>query len=206
MLKEILSFLTISTFVPVSFASAQTTIYPIPVEVEKNKTMLTVRDDGTRYIAKIYRWIQEGGEDKLLDVDDKEAVVFPSMFRARPEGIQIKIAILKERQEQEQAYRIILEEVKTENKIVESGISIQKVFSIPVFFRGKNEYSKYSISCKNKTIEIKNEGTKHIKIVGIDDKQENQYVLPGSFKQFSTDNKVGVLKLSDNSVIRYICF
>lgn len=216
MLKEILSFLTISTFTSASVAYAQTTIFPIPVQVEKNKAILTVRDDGTKYIAKIYRWIQKDGEDKLVEVDEKEATIFPYMFIAKPTGTPIKIVILKEKENQEQSYRIILEEVKTNSMLnhvgdrekdnIETGISIQKSFSIPVFVRGKDEKVSYSISCKNKTINIENTGTKHIKIVTLDDRQENQYVLPGSIKRFSVENLAGIIKLSDNTLIRYICF
>ncbi len=188
----------------VSFANA-TLIYPIPVKVEKNKAVLTVEDNNTKYQATLYRWIQEDGKDKLIPVSEDEAIVYPPLFKAGKK--RLKIVLLKnDDRKTEKAYRIVLEELQTHKaKINGSMINIKKMFSIPVFVLPKEDKTNFKLKCDGNKLVVENTGNKHLKVLFINDKQVNSYILPENKKSFEIAKKQGTIRFANLPITDYQC-
>lgn len=197
--------IALSVLALTSFANA-TLIYPIPVNVEagKNKAVLHVEDENTKYQASLYEWIQVNGKDKLIPVSEDEAVVYPPLFKAGKK--QIKIVFLKnENKSKEKAYRIVLEELQTHKaKVNGSVVNIQKMFSVPVFVKPKEMTGNVNISCKDNKLTISNDSNVHLKVLFLNDNQVNQYILPDNSKTFEVSQKEGVIRTEDKE-FKYQC-
>ena len=163
-----------------SVAAFALQVHPIPVELEQSKKYreFTIADDNGKYQVYLKKWTQDAKGQEVLE--DTEAVVaYPSILQAPK-----KIKVYKKRSNlipQEESYRLILKELNVDK--VEGQTRVLKTLSIPVFILPKNQDPKLELECKGNTLQIKNSGNMHYKILSIAEKKMTEYVLPNQIKE-----------------------
>jgi len=163
-----------------SVAAFALQVHPIPVELEQGKKYkeFTISDDNGKYQVYLKKWTQDiKGEEVLEDTDT--VVAYPKILQAPK-----KIKVYKKRSNlipQEESYRLILKELNVEK--VEGQTRVLKTLSIPVFILPNTQEPKLELECKGNTLQIRNSGNMHYKILSITDKKMNEYVLPNHTKE-----------------------
>lgn len=89
--------------------------------------------------------------------------------------------ILSDKQQNKLENYFILKELNVDK--VEGQTRVLKTLSIPVFILPKNQDPKLKLECKGNTLQIKNSGNMHYKILSIADKKMTEYVLPNQIKE-----------------------
>lgn len=174
-----------------SVAAFALQVHPIPVELEQDKKYkeFTISDDNSKYQVYLKKWTQDAkGQEVLEDTD--EVVAYPSVLQAPK-----KIKVYKKRSNlilQEESYRLILKELNVDK--AEGQTRVLKTLSIPVFILPKNQEPKMELECKGNTLQIKNNGNMHYKILSIADKKMNEYVLPNHIKEVEDVKENGTVE------------
>jgi P pilus assembly chaperone PapD len=185
-MKKIILLATIFFLMP--FRSEAVSVSPIPIVIESKSATVNIANSEKKYQAEIFLWTQGGGEEALIETAD--IVAYPLIFKAPQD---IKVATRKEKQEIEQAYRLIISEIPEKKEGIQTVLSL----SIPVFITPKGkEVRKVEVECMAGEIIVKNTGNVHAKITHIDGEPAVQYVLPATQRKF-TANSILIEKIGE---------
>jgi fimbrial chaperone protein len=100
-------------------------------------TLLTLRNDQTRPLnvqVRVYRWQQDGGEEKL--VPTREVVVSPPIATMQPRGEQVVrvLRLSKAAPIGEESYRVLVDELPDAVERRDGRVRLVLRHSLPVFF------------------------------------------------------------------------
>ena len=174
-----------------SVAAFALQVHPIPVELEQGKKYreFTIDDDRGKYQVNLKKWTQKAKEQEVLE-ENNAVVTYPKVLQDPK-----KIKVHKKRSNlilQEESYRLILKELNVDK--AEGQTRVLKTLSIPVFILPKNQEPKMELECKGNTLQIKNSGNMHYKILSIADKKMTEYVLPNQIKEVEDVKESGTVE------------
>jgi len=98
---------------------------------------VTLTNDDNRDITvqlRVFKWVQEGGEDRL--VPTREVVASPPMIKLRSRGEQVVrvVRTAKSSPTAQESYRLLVDEVPAKSRASGSGVTFLVRHSVPLFF------------------------------------------------------------------------
>ncbi len=188
-----------------SVSAASFNVTPVRVDLlpQRSTAAVTVENLGDEPItvqARVVNW-NEHAEGYIGDASD-DILLNPPIFTLRPRGRQIMRMGLRQRNSQpvELAYRLVLEEVPTENSEAGTGLRTILRISIPVFARARGPYERHLVWQAKKSVDDQlivsatNIGTAHIQVQTAQLKSANDdkvikdlaaaYILPGRSREW----------------------
>lgn len=200
---------------PAAMAAASLQVSPVRLDLPAGASTpkLTLSNDGSEAVSaqvRLFKWVQEGGADKL--VETRDVVASPPVLVLEPGKTNVvrivrtsKVALAHE-----EAYRVLVDQIPEKGSATATAVSFQLRYSIPVFFSPKGEQSgdlAWSIkSGKGKTIlEVSNPGNSHVRLSRIKIGAEGRnalyeangligYVLAGSTVRIELKTRIKGLK------------
>jgi fimbrial chaperone protein len=149
-------------------------VSPVTVDlpVAERSTIFHVANAGSQPLqlqARVYRWIQKGGQDVLEKTSD--VVVSPPVLTVS-KGADAVIRLVRVTNTPitgEESYRVLIDELPSREKLQGSGVAVLIRQSIPVFFSGLDRQSAAltwrTRREKNKTLlEASNPGQKRVRL------------------------------------------
>ena len=136
---------------------------------------VTLANSGSEQVAtqvRVFRWVQENGEEKL--VPTRDVVVSPPIVELGPGKSNVVriVRTLKTPVEQEESYRLIVDQIPQADQGSGLAIKFRLRYSIPVFFAARNaqgpQMSWAVESHKGTTvIDADNSGNRHLRLAKI---------------------------------------
>ena len=193
-----------------------TSLQAMPVLIEMPTgtatSTVTVRNVGKASFdvqTRIYRWGQKNGEDVLEETDD--VVTSPPIHTLQP-GNTYAVRIVRTDGKpvpQEQAFRVLVDQLPDENKMRDGTVSLVMRHSIPVFVSpesGSAPKLTWSVGTANGRLVLRarNEGGRRIRLSGVTITLENGrtiafgngllgYVLAGSNMEWTAGAGTGTV-------------
>lgn len=170
-----ITMLLVMASVPVTRAEAASlTVSPILVEVagEASGATVTLRNREARPVnaqVRVFRWTQDGGEDKLAPTED--VVASPPIVSVRA-GEDYTVRLLRTRSstpQGEDAYRIVVDELPDPNRQRNGTVAVVLRYLIPAFVLSADaSQPRLAWSLKNSAgrrwLLARNDGDKRIQI------------------------------------------
>jgi fimbrial chaperone protein len=161
-------------------------------------TLDTDSKEGVAVQARVFRWSQADGEDKLEKTDD--VVVSPPVLTVRG-GVSSTLRLVrvaKNPVSSEETYRILIDEIPDRKKLQSGSVALAVRQSLPVFFAGADvrpgSISWKVVARKGKlALEATNSGQKRVRLfkVSVTDEKNKEvlrsslaYVLGGQTKSW----------------------
>lgn len=196
---------------PTGAASLQ--VAPTSFELPPGKAAdtLTLHNDGAAPVnaqARVYRWSQVDGEEKLEPTTD--VVASPPAVTIGPNADQVVrlVRVAKTPISKEESYRVVVDELPDKGNLKPNQITMTFKYSVPIFFLpeagGKSQLT-WTIERKNdkSVIVAKNNGSRRVRVGGLTLKAPgakdfvlgkglNGYVLSGSSMRWVLPSTVAV--------------
>lgn len=150
---------------------------PVLVELRADSPSATIqiRNTGQAPIAvqtRVYRWTQENGEESLDETDDLSAS--PPMTTLQP-GTTYSVRLVRVNRQpvaQEQAYRVLVDELPDPNRQQSGTIAMVVRHSIPVFLlgpEGKPAQLTWSVGTRNGRLVLRatNSGDRRVRLSNV---------------------------------------
>ena len=162
-------------------------------------TLDTASKEGVAVQARVFRWSQADGEDKLEKTED--VVISPPVLTVHdnaPSKIRL-VRVAKTPVSGEESYRVLIDEIPDRKKLQSGSVALAFRQSLPVFFLGVDarpaSMSWKVVSRKGKLVlEAANSGQKRVRIykLAVTDEKNNDllhgggagYLLGGSAKSW----------------------
>ncbi len=99
-------------------------------------TIANLSEDAVVAQARVFKWVQENGADKL--VETKDVVVSPPIVKLKPNSKSVLRVVrrAKTAPQGEESYRLVIDQVPEKRRRPGTGITFAVRYSIPVFFGG----------------------------------------------------------------------
>ncbi|MCZ8185576.1 MAG: molecular chaperone [Beijerinckiaceae bacterium] len=150
---------------------------PVLIELRADSPSATIqiRNTGQAPIAvqtRVYRWSQENGEESLDETDDLTAS--PPMTTLQP-GTTYSVRLVRVNRQpvaQEQAYRVLVDELPDPNRQQSGTIAMVVRHSIPVFLlgpEGKPAQLSWSVGTRNGRLVLRatNSGDRRVRLSNV---------------------------------------
>jgi fimbrial chaperone protein len=161
-------------------------------------TLGTDSKEGVAVQARIFRWSQAGGEDKLDKTED--VVISPPVLTVHggtPSTLRL-VRVAKTPVSGEETYRVLIDEIPDRKKLQSGSVALQVRQSVPVFFAGfdarRGSITWKAVERHSKlVIEATNGGQRHIRVntLAVTDEKNRDllkggwgYVLNGQSKKW----------------------
>ena len=133
------AFLASSAIVPAHAQSLR--VSPVTIELPPGAesavfTLDTEAKEGVAVQARVFRWFQAGGEDKLEKTED--VVVSPPVMKLQsgaPSTLRL-VRVTKRPVSGEETYRVLIDEIPDRKKLQAGTVALNIRQSVPVFFAG----------------------------------------------------------------------
>lgn len=186
-------------------ASLQVSPTSVTLQARQNADGLTLTNTGTTPLhaqVRVFRWTQEGDEDKLEPT--KDITISPPMLKLAP-GAQQLVRVIRlgaPPADAETSYRLIVDELPVESGETKPGLQFVLQYSVPVFLMPQGDpaiapqlHARLVRDGDRSLIEIANTGKAHAQVAELaylsaDGKSEviaaglSGYVLPGKTKRW----------------------
>jgi fimbrial chaperone protein len=170
LVRTVLAALFASPGAVLQAASLQ--VAPVLVEVPAPgaASTLKLRNEGTKPInaqIRIFRWTQANGADVLTPTDDVAAS--PPLASINP-GTDYTVRIVRTSKEpvsQEEAYRLLIDELPEPSSGSAAMVNIELRYSVPVFFTAQGAPSKLSFDLQRgpkPAITVSNAGDRRVRL------------------------------------------
>lgn len=155
------------------------TLQASPVMIEMTSaaptSAVTVRNSGRSPYdvqTRIFRWQQQGGVETLVESDD--VVTSPPIVTLKP-GVNYSVRIVKvngEPVQQEEAYRLLVDQLPDEDKLRSGVVALVMRHSIPVFMLPEQASAPnlhWSLAAENGrlVLQVKNTGGRRVRLSGV---------------------------------------
>jgi fimbrial chaperone protein len=176
-----------------------------PGERQANLTLDNTGSGTLRARARIYRWTQEDGEDRLLPTS--AAAVSPPLMEIAPGQRQtLRVVVLqRDRPPDEASYRVVLDQLPDPDT---RGPQTVLRYSAPVFVAGSSAAGSNGLSAslqrrgQDWTLRIDNHGTRHARLADLAYRSAGGgrtllapslagYVLPGRYRTWPLPRQPG---------------
>ncbi len=145
-------------------------------------TLETDKKEGVAVQARVFRWSQADGEDKLEKTED--VVVSPPVLTVRggaPSTVRL-IRVAKTPVSGEETYRVLIDEIPDRKTLQAGTVAFAVRQSVPVFFDGidarPGSITWRSVEHKGKLVlEASNAGQKRVKLTRLNVTDENNHDL-----------------------------
>ncbi len=195
-----LAFLTTLAAGPAAAQSLQVEPLKIDLPPAATSSVLTLQTNNKESVAvqaRVFRWSQADGEDKLEKTED--VVVSPPVLTVRggtPSTVRV-VRVAKAPVSGEETYRVLIDEIPDRKKLQAGSVALAIRQSVPVFFAGADlrpgSLAWKAVERKGKLVlEASNAGQKRVKLLRLavtDEKNHNlvkngglAYVLGGQTK------------------------
>ncbi len=201
--KALLAFTLLASSAIVPAAAQSLQLSPVTIELPAGAlsgvfTLSTESKDGVAVQARVFRWSQAGGEDKLEKTED--VAVSPPVLKVQP-GAPSKVRLVRVAKAPvsgEETYRVLFDEIPDRSKLQSGTVALVVRQSVPVFFAGV-DLRPGSVAWKviehNRKLALQatNGGQKrvHIKTLAVSDDKNRDllksgmgYVLNGQSKRW----------------------
>jgi fimbrial chaperone protein len=196
--------LTLLASSAISSVNAQSLrVTPVTVELPAGTesavlTLGTDSKEGVAVQARVFRWSQTGGEDKLDKTED--VMVSPPVLTVRggtPSTLRL-VRVAKTPVSGEETYRVLIDEIPDRKKLQSGTVLLRVRQSVPVFFAGADARPgsitwKATEQDRKLVIEVTNAGQKRVRfntVTVTDDRNRDLlkgglfYVLNGQSKRW----------------------
>ncbi|MGJ0516039.1 MAG: fimbrial biogenesis chaperone [Methylomicrobium sp.] len=185
------------------------TISPVRVELSASRRVVSVTvsnpsSQAISFQAETLIWRQQGGTDRYEPTDD--LLVAPPIAEIPPQSSQIFRVTLRRPLSgiDEQAYRLVLEDVSETLTPQPGAIAIRFNHNLPVFALSAGEakalprWSRCAAAAGKGCVQLDNNGSRHIRLLGVTVAGPNWQqtiqggtVLAGAWKQWNFDLPAG---------------
>jgi len=180
-----LAFLTTLAAGPAAAQSLQVAPLSIDLPPSATSSVLTLQTDskeGAAVQARVFRWSQASGEEKLEKTED--VVISPPLLMLRagtPSTLRLA-RVTKAPVSGEETYRVIIDEIPDRKKLQAGGVALTVRQSLPVFFAGDDAHQGQltwrAVDRKGKLVlEATNSGQKRVKLTKLAVIDENNHDL-----------------------------
>jgi len=226
----VLLFAAVLGLTPAMAHASSLSVSPVSIQVAAPgaTSSLTLENSGTDAITsqiRVYKWTQENGQDVLTPT--KEVVASPPFLKlpAGAKNVVRVVRMVKSLVPQEDAYRLVVDELPKNATESSVGVGISLRYSLPVFFTGVAASPpalawSASVSGGQIILKAENTGGRHMRLANLHIDSGGKtitlssglagYVLQGSDKvwtikntaKFSPGTTVSVSAEGDNGPIK----
>ena len=172
----------------------------VPAPGAASKLILSNRgSEQIKAQIRIFKWIQKNGKDQL--VATKDVVASPPLVKISAQGTNTVriVRVSKTPLKNEEAYRLIVDQLPDKSKKSGVAVKLQMRYSIPVFFGaslGDEPKLSWTIKGNGANLIVKNRGKRHVRLSELSIKTNKGgnigtknglvgYVLSNSMAQFN---------------------
>lgn len=161
------------TAIAASLQVAPTSLF---IDAERNADGLTLSNSGAQSLyaqVRVFRWSQVDGEDRLEPTTD--VAISPPMVELPPGGEQLVrvIRLISPPTEMESSYRVIVDEIPTQDADDDQRLRFVLRYSVPIFLSPLNLsvgpvlHTTLTREADETFLEVRNEGSAHAQLADL---------------------------------------